>query len=198
MVERLSTQNGIYIVCLNNIIGRGVDGIICSTIFNSDKNPTTDNMKMVTKIIKKNIIQDIDNFIKIHDISSDFFGPHVYDIIIKEDEIYIIMELMDTGLNEWILKKHYENKCWENIKYEIANMILPIHTKMKSKKITVGDKNIDNYMFKNDVLKKIDFTMSIVKKKLNYKELKAYDYICIINPFSNKMEKIFITNFYKN
>ena len=193
MIEQLSTGNGTYIIYLNNIIGQGVDGIIYHTIFNFNKKRGIDSIKTATKIIKKNIIEDVDDFIKIHKISSNCFGPYIYDIIIKENEIYIVMELMDYGLNDWIIKNYSEKKSWDYIKNKIVNMILPIHSKMKNRKVTVGDKNVDNYMFKNGVLKKIDFTMSIIKIKLNNEDIKAYDYVCMINPISNKMEKISLT-----
>lgn len=192
MIKQLLTQKGTYIIYLNNIIGQGVDGIIYHTIFNSNKNHGVNSIKTATKIINKNIIGDIDDFIKIHKISSNCFGPYIYDIIIKGNEIYIVMELMDYGLNDWIIENYSEKKSWDYIKTKIVNMILPIHLKMKNRKVTVGDKNVDNYMFKNGVLKKIDFTMSTIKKKLSYEDIKAYDYVYLINLFSNKMEKILL------
>jgi hypothetical protein len=193
MIKQLLTQNGTYFIYLNKIIGQGVDGIIYHTIFNSNKNCGINSIKTATKIINKNIIEKVEDFIKIHKISSNCFGPYIYDIIIKENEIYIVMELMDYGLNDWIIKNYCEKKSWEYIKNQIVKMILPIHLKMKNRKVTVGDKNVDNYMFKNDVLKKIDFTMSTIKIKLNYEDIKSYEYMCLINPFSNKMEKILLT-----
>ena len=192
MIEQLSTENGTYIIYLNNIIGQGVDGIIYHTIFNPNKKYDIDSIKTATKIINKNIIEDIEDFIKIHKISSNCFGPYIHDIIIKKNKIYIVMELMDYGLNDWIMENYSEKKSWDYIKTKIVNMILPIHSKMKKRKVTVGDKNVDNYMFKNGVLKKIDFTMSTIKKKLSYEDIKAYDYVYLINLFSNKMEKILL------
>jgi len=193
MIEKIFTQSAIYIIYLNNIIGQGVDGTVYSSIYASNKNTFINNVKIATKIINKNIIEDIDNFIKIHKISSNYFGPCIYDIVTKEEKIYIFMELMDIGLNDWIVKSHLEQKSWKDIKNYIRNVVLPIHLKMKNKRITVGDKNVNNYMFKNNTLKRIDFTMSVAKEKLNYQEIKSYGYINVINPFTKKMEKILLT-----
>jgi hypothetical protein len=193
MIEQISTHNGACIIYFDKILGQGVDGIVYSSIFNSNKNPTVIDVKTATKIIKKDIISDIYNFVKIHKLSSNNFGPCIYDIIIKDECVYIVMELMDYSLGDFIIKSYKETKSWSSIKKEIRNIILPIHSKMKICKITVGDKNVDNYMFKSGVLKKIDFTMGTVKEKLNCGDMKAYDYICAINPFSDKMERIYLT-----
>jgi hypothetical protein len=185
MEKEISSDKDTYIIYLNNIIAQGVDGIIYHTTKKNNQ-----KFKMATKIMNKIIVSDIDNFIKIHKISSNYFGPEIFDIIITHTQIYLIMELMDCRLNDWIVKNISYNKDWNKIKKELRFMILPIHKKMKSKKITIGDKNIDNYMLKNGILKKIDFTMSILKNNLTYGDKKEFDYIYVINPQSAEMEKI--------
>jgi hypothetical protein len=175
------------IINKDEILGKGVDGIIYKATIN--------NLSIVVKIMV-NIMtrEELDEFIKINKIADKLnIGPKIYDIQVKDNEIYIFMEKLEYDLSKYIEKKIEEGKNIEWIKNKIKILISPIHKIMKRNNITIGDKTIDNYMFINSTIKKIDYTKSHLKKILNTKDIKDYNVIYIYNYITKTIEPVFLS-----
>lgn len=174
-----------YIIYKDNILGKGVDGIVYMGKYKM--------ISIAVKIIENFEKEEIDELIKINKLAEKInIGPKIYDIVSRDKLIYIFMEKLDYDLNSYIKKELSNGKTIEFIKFKIKNLISPIHKKMKKYNITIGDKNMDNYMFKDGILKKIDYTQSKIKISLSYKDIKNFDYVHIYNPNTNKIEPICI------
>ena len=169
------------------ILGLGVDGVVYEVIYNN-------YIKIAVKIMDNNFTdEELDEFITINKKMSEIkTGPLIYDIIKKDNKIYIFMEKMEYTLCEYINNLIIKKINMEKIIKIIKNQITPIHKKMKSHNITIGDKTIDNYMFKNNILKKIDFTTSKIKTNLTINDIKDYNYIHIFNYKEGLLQKIIL------
>lgn len=184
--ESVNINDNEYIIHKDKILGNGVDG----SVYIAER----DGIPIVVKVMDNfETDKELKEFININKIMDNLnMGPKIYDIEVKDRLIYIFMEKMDYDLNEYINKKIKNGESMELIKKEIKKLVAPIHEKMKRHNITVGDKTIDNYMFKDGILKKIDFTQSKIKERLNNRDLKSYGFIHMYNPDTSSIERIIL------
>ena len=176
-----------YIIYKNEIIGEGVDGKIYKAKF-TDK-------EIVVKVMDNQFEDEekLNNFIKINKIASNKgFGPIIYDIELENNLIHIFMERLDETIDDYIKQKLNSGKSLNSVVEEVKNKIKLLHQKLIEEKITIEENIPDNYMFKGDIIKRIDFTKSHIKDKLPSNNLKKYKFIHITNPISNTLEKLFL------
>lgn len=147
------------------IVGKGVDG----TVYDLQ------NGSVIKKIdIRKQNIKNLKWEIKtMKKISSDPLFPTLHGVKIcsteKDPYLLIKMEKFDYTLNDWMKKDHTIDE-WKNIYKQIFIIIDRLNTKYK---ISINDVKPDNFMFKDDKLKMIDFGLNEYYngKQLNYSNM---------------------------
>ena len=95
------------------------------------------------------------------------------------------MDNLDGTLTDWITKKNNEGQKMEDILEKVKDIVFPIHAKMYENNISIGDDNIDNYMYKGDKWYRIDFNQS----NLSGSPKKKYKEYHVIHPLVIKILK---------
>lgn len=117
--------------------------------------------------------EQFNNFKKMNELAFTIgIGPKIFDIIKKDDKVYLFMDNLDMTLSEWTKEKLKQGIPWSSILEEIGKIVFPIHALMRDNYISIGDDNADNYM----------------KKKINGLEL------IIIKMNLRKVQKMCIKN----
>ncbi len=175
-----------YIIYKDEMLGEGVDGKIYKAKFK--------HQEIVVKVMDNQFDKEgLKNFIEVNKIASNKgFGPTIYDIYVKDNLIYIFMEQLDGTIDDYIKQRLITSQSLNSILEEVKNKIKVLHQKLIEEKITIEENISDNYMFKGDIIKRIDFTKSHIKDKLTNNDLKKYKFIHIANPISNNLEKLFL------
>lgn len=168
-----------YIIYKDKLIGEGVDGKIYKA--------NIEDKEIVVKIMDNQFENEdkLKEFIQINKIASEKdISPTIYDIYFKDDLIYIFMEKMDGTIDDFIKQKIKEGKKLNLVLEEVINKIKIIHEQLKNNKITIEENISDNYMIKGNIIKRIDFTKSKIKKILSNRDIKKYKFVYIDNPIS--------------
>lgn len=192
ILEKVEINGKIYNI-LDNILGRGVDGIIYEAIFGEEK--------LVVKIMEVaesdtlSTEEQFSNFKKMNELAFTIgIGPKVYDILKKDGKVYFFMDNLDMTLSQWAKKKLDEGNSWESILEQIGKIVFPIHALMRDNNISIGDDNSDNYMSKGDKWVRIDYNQNEFKK--SPKDM--YKKFTIFHPIEMKPYKIIDTIYIKN
>lgn len=100
------------------------------------------------------------------------------------------MEKLDGTINDYINKKIALGNSFGDIIDNIKNKINILHQKLIKEKITIEENISDNYMFKDEEFKRIDFTKSHIKDSLTRDDFKKYKFIYITNPMTRELQQI--------
>jgi hypothetical protein len=113
LLEKIEINGKTYII-LDNMLGRGIDGIIYDA--------TVGNEKLVVKIMEiaesdtLGTEEQFANFKKMNELAFTIgIGPKVFDIIKKDGKVYFFMDNLDMTLSQWAKKKLNEGIQWKSI-----------------------------------------------------------------------------------
>ena len=175
----ITTEKDSYTISSTNI-GKGVDGEVFPAT-------TKNGHHIVVKIIPLNSFSNKEEYTQFKDMhlyaSNSKLHPTIYDFFEDEINSYMFMDALDGTLLDYVRKL---KQNWESVKEEIKQIVTPIHNTMFELGITLGDDNMENYMFKGTKWYRIDFTASI-RKKGNKKNYQHFSYL---NIYTNQLEKI--------
>ena len=178
-----------YTIVYDTLLGEGVDGKIHKAKLG--------DLEIVVKIMDNQFVEkeQLDSFILINKLAGEKgIGPVIFDIDVKDNLIYLFMEKLDGTIDDYVKQRLDEGKTFNSVVEDVKNKIKRIHQQLEENKITIEENNSDNYMFKGDTIKRIDFTKSEIKDVLSGNDRKLYKFLHIINPITKENLKINLFN----